>query len=54
MRRAAYLVVGPVVSGGSASIFARRRLGPRAQWRPLRGTLPGGLGFGGLSLAWPA
>ena len=36
------------------SLVARRRLGPRARWRPLRRALASGLGLGDVSLAWPA
>ena len=36
------------------SLIARRRFGPRARWRSLRKALAGGLGLGGVSLAWPA
>ena len=31
------------------SLVARRQFGPRARWRPLRGTLASGLGLGGVS-----
>ena len=50
----AWLSARSLLTAVFRSLVARRRFGPRAQWRPLREALAGWLRLSGVSLAWPA